>query len=85
MTLGLPSLLPPKELLASVLDEYGEVHVCYRTAELTPCGLTAKELPSSVERRGPEPTCPACVGWARVCDDIDGSAPTHWGWRVEAA
>lgn len=79
------STLPPKELLASVLDQHGNVHAVYPSAELTPCGLIAEELPSSVERHGPEPTCPECVAWAEVCERVDGSTPEHWGWKEEAA
>lgn len=79
------SLLPPKEQLASVLDKFYNVHAVYPSATMTPCGLVAEDLPSSVERHGPEPTCPACVAWAHVCDSVDGSAPDHWGWKQEAA
>lgn len=79
--LPLPSLLPKRELLATIPDvERGLICAAYVTGRTTLCGReTAGGEPS-----GPPPTCPECVRVARLWDAIDGCVPPSWGYMAAA-
>lgn len=78
--IGVPSLMPPRELLTSQRGTDGLWHAHYPTAARTLCNLVVK--PVARGRKWP-PTCGVCARTARAFDRIDSSCPPHW--RPEAA